>query len=1421
MSSNVIYDSKIVAVQFNVSGSEDVVRESAVPITTYDLFKNNKPFPKGVYDGHLGTTDHTHRCDTCFNNKKYCTGHDGHYNLNYPVLSPLFMGSDLMKWLRLICFRCGNPIIDISMYQQYPKDRRLTEASKAAKYGNKKCQICQEPHPNVVKDKDKPLMITSNIKNEETKLYPHMISTILTRISDSTVEKLGKDIKSHPRKFVLFHIKVTPTTLRPDQKRSAGRSSNNELTTLTQNVFRKNEKLPTYLPDEIDANLEESIYALQEAYYGLVRGSTGKRVMSGGGNTPMNSMAARLRGKEGLHRKHQQGKRVRVVGRTTIVGDPSLGIGQVSIPVKFARTLQVEEIVQEYNKKKLTVFFLNGRQKYPGCSKIIRKDSGVAYTVEDPHAIPEPQIGDIIYRDLINGDVLLYNRQPSLLPSSISGMEVVVTMDPEILTFGMNVISCPFFNADFDGDQMNIYVGSSLSSRIEIERLSGVQNWFIKHAFSSPMIGQADDSIIGTFLLTRHSVKFTKPWAMLIFSSSKKLPDFTSNEYSGRDLMSMCLEDTPINFQRAPTYYKKELAGLIDYDSKDTHVVIERGKHVRGVLDKKSIGKGSIGGIFHLISTKYGEKKALDVIYDMQQLALQYMHQTGFTIGINDFLISKESLTKIHEIESEIIDKSRMITERLNNGKIIPPVGKTVKQFYEEQQIAILRIMDDFAGPMFESADPSTNNLLKLVFSGSKGSINHVYHISSAIGQIVINDKRPKEQFAYARTMPQFPRFCTNPVARGMIMNSYIAGMSPVGCAFNAMNARFDFITKALYTSVTGDSERKSMKNLESININNMRLCVKYNNVIQFLYGEDGLDTRYVIKVRFPTVSISDKELEDGWKYSPSDAKFKNLFEKEYKQVVDDRAEFRRIFLKLEKGKFNEPMSDSKFVSVDIERLVSDSIYAYGEKKPTDEELAVMVNMVDNLCTVIPYIMINEIQEKLRSAIPEYIQEANWGLCVYIRSVLNSQHSLKKLDKIMLEDIIGQIRIKQARALCSYGTAVGVIAAMSFSEPLTQYMLDAHHRTTEGGTSKSAMTTVQEVLGAKKTEKLAAPTMILVPLPKFDSESALNTIANQVEVMKLGSFVRLSQISYEKFGEPVTDQYKHEADSLIKPFIQQNPLLKVPGDLLKWCIRMVLNKTTMIFKNMTLENIVTKLRDVYPELYIVYSSENAKEVIIRVYIRNTFFKAHVEQEAIEDLLDTLHNTIIRGVDKILSAKVTKLMRHEVSDDGSLQRTQNKFCIQTLGTNMADMFKVAAIDPYQIQTDAIDEIQKVLGIEAARQKLFTSIRNLGAGGLNMHHVSIYVDEMTYLGYVTSVEKQGLSKREKNNILLRMGFSSPVQSLEDAAVNAMKDPVQGITSPLLIGDVPRSIGTAYNSFHINENMVKRNTVRPDDWLDAIGL
>jgi DNA-directed RNA polymerase beta' subunit len=319
-------------------------------------------------------------------------------------------------------------------------------------------------------------------------------------------------------------------------------------------------------------------------------------------------------------------------------------------------------------------------------------------------------------------------------------------------------------------------------------------------------------------------------------------------------------------------------------------------------------------------------------------------------------------------------------------------------------------------------------------------------------------------------------------------------------------------------------------------------------------------------------------------------------------------------------------------------------------------------------------------------------------------------------------------------------------------------------------------------------------------------------------MMKFRQFVSKYQLFYESFGNPIHPTYLHEA-AMIKNFMTANPLLKLPGDLVKWCMRFVLNKTNLILKNMSVELIVNKLREVFPGMFVVYTPETSKQIIIRIYFRHGQFKKGNSEANVKAFIDTVLNTTIRGVDRVLNTQVIKLNRTVIAADGSVKTTDEPiYAIQTTGTNLAEVVLIPEIDPFNVQSDSIIEMQEMFGIEAARQKIVTGMRWIGEGTVNIRHLYIYADDMTSTGVVTSVDRSGASRRETNNWLLRIGFSSPTRTLEQAMINSGIDLVQGVTAPLLVGACPR-LGTMYNQFMIDEDMIRNNTTRANDLLDQL--
>lgn len=1409
--SRLLYTSSIEKVTFSLSGSGDIINDSYVSVTNSDLFRNGIPVGQGVCDAHLGTADHSYGCQTCFNGKNDCTGHPGHIDLKYPIYNTMGL-NEMRKWIKLICHACGKPVLAEAQYMQIPRNKRLDEAAKLASSSNKKCVHCNEPHPEVKKDKVEPMLLhaewfdENKRKIKDQRLYPHDIERVLSKLEEDEnkryVTMLVRTEASHPRNLTLRAIQVPGTSIRPDvRKIGGGRSKNDDLTTMLQIILKRNEAIPSIIPAEISPKLEKAIFDLCNAFNDYVKA---------GGEDSMGSIAKRWKGKQGRFRQNQLGKRAHQMCRTVVKGDPRLKVNEFGMPLSFAQTIKVKEYVQDYNKERLMTYVMNGRKRYPGCTKIIKASTGAEYGIESAQDI-ELETGDCIYRDVIDGDIAEINRQPSLMPSNITALKVVVYKDARILALGINVMICSFFNADFDGDAMNIIIYASPESRNEVYEQAGATNWLISHITSSPAIGQVDDSIVGIFELTRSEVAYDKYHAMLLYQNATILPTFTQSSYTGRETVSMLFDETPLNFTRATEFFQEQLVPYVNYDPTEIKVKIENGKLISGVLDKKSISKGAQGGLYHVIANEYSAEKSIDCMFNTQQLAIAHIYLRGFTIGIRDLLIDKEYRKQIEFITSDLVNKSLLLTDKLNNGEIIPPITQTTEEYYESQQIEILKVLDDYTDPILRAIDPKTNALLKLIMCGSKGKFANMFNMVSGAGQKLINGERIRQRYGYKRSLPYFPRFDTSPESRGFIRNSYLAGMNLVEYIVNAMAARFDLISKALSTSITGEQNRKSIKNLESIIINNFRAACKHMNIIQLIFGDNYLDPRKVERCRFPTVSLSNADFA---------AKYENkAFPDEFNALSRDRARYRDLFMQVELMNLNNLFSDERRVGCNVERCIEGIVMLAdaNRKAPEGAQLAECVKAVAEFVEGIPYMFINEIQRARKMPIPAHVAEASWLIQMLVRSHLCANQIIaKKLDLPLILAICAKIQTKLYGALIGPGTAVGIIAAQSFSEPFTQYMLDAHHRSASGGTSKGGIVRAKEVLGAKTLENSLNPAMtIFVHREHSANKAKVQDIANNIEVMRLKNFITLWQIFFEQYGAPVHPKYAHER-AYITEFAKINPLLQPPADLVKWCIRVQLNKTSLILKNMSLELIVTQLREQYPDIYVVYTPENSKVVILRIYLRNVLFKGTINTDMVREFSERLIETVIRGVDGIIATNVVKIMRNEITEDGEIKRGE-VWAIQTNGVNLAGVMCHPDIDPLLLQTDAIREVERVYGIEAAYQKIISELRNL-VDNIYHAHYQIYANEMTFTGRVSSIERSGLAMRESQNVLLKTAFAAPMQSMETAALTGAIDTIMGVSAPLLIGSVPK-IGTIYNRVAIDVDFVREHVENPDKLLEEL--
>lgn len=1504
-----IFHSTIRTVSYKTASDDDTHHESCAIIASSAMFELGKPKPRGVFDSNMGTTDSSYNCATCQLNKEMCHGHPGNFDLKYPCLSPIAM-LEIKKWLKIICFECGNIILSPEEMQailgHIRQSERLDYLVKHMQNQIRKCVVCGRPHPIVKRpEKGKYIFAVKDITADGTSvdipLYPHNIEEIFARIRTETVIALGRNPQSHPRSFVWRTLYIPPPAIRPDTKKSGGRgeSGNDSITSrLKEFIHMHTVDIPTSIPPAIDPKTAAAINKLNELLADiLTKGSDNSK-----------SIAMRLKGKHGRIRDNLLGKRVFGMGRSTIDGSPRLNLDQISIPLFIAQTLQIEEVIQDFNRERLMPFIANGKNRYPGCSCII-KPSGDRFLPDSP--ILKIENGDTIVRDLVNGDYVAYNRQPTLTLSNITSVRVVV--DKTALANGMSVLICPFFNADFDGDQMNVFNYAKQASLNEQIMMTRVASRMVSSTTGAMTIGQSGDSMIGLAKLTQSGVFFNRYHAGLIFGSTICAPHFEEafasagdkGLISGREIVSMTLAQAPINFRGRSVYYDQGAPWMkwmirSPYDAPrrtdDSVVEIVGGRLLRGCLDKPNIGAGA-RSIYQVMVHEFGQLRTLDVIFDMQQAGINYISQHGFTTGVHDFSIDPAEREKIVRGAQGLLTKAHQITRNLDHGRIIPPVDKTIQQFYEEQQIAALRVFDDFHEPIIRSIKhPRANGIFELMASGSKGEIIFMCNMSSVVGLILLGGERIRPNFGFARTLPYFQRFEETPEARGYVGTSFMQGLSSIGCIFNAMLARTDIISRALMTSQTGDQNRKSIKSLESIVTNNYRMTVKGREVVSFVYGGDYFDPRSLETVTYGPAFLSNADFAARYRTEAANPSNAAIFNEEWAAIGRDREEYRRIFKRVENLSVRDKMSADVKLPFNIERLVERLAFAIRREGATggtsdkrakaaakaataaataaavaddpsvevnikravrafeaqsatsaasapasnaDSDYIKVIEMVRKFCDDVPYLFINEDQRRVHGWVPEFISSAATIMRMYIHAELSiarlrampyvREFALVPFVTGLLEGITAIV----TTSLIDPGQAVGIIAAQSFSEPLTQMMLDAYKLSALGHPTKPKMSKCREIMNAYDVHRLSNPMMTIV----LDDEHATSAeraqeVAQQIEMLTFGQLVHSSQIFYERYGEPIHPQYAHES-AIFETFAADNPLLAVPGDLVSWCMRFEIDKNMLVQKNISMAEIVTQLRDKYSDLYLVYTTERADRAIIRAYIRAAglvrFSASAGSQDAegpatsghgkkqvkrgsrgdqglkIQEAYKTILGTIIHGINGIAIAKVEKLVRTRIDEGGAIVDDMARYGIRTRGTNLARVACIPGVRADLTFSDAIQELAATLGIEAARYRIVVEMRGI-VDKCNVRHYMVYADEMTRTGRVTAIERGGLSLREANNVALRAGHAAPVQIFTEAALNNRRDTLSGVSGPLTFGTVPR-IGTLYNAFMVDPDIIKK--------------
>jgi DNA-directed RNA polymerase II subunit RPB1 len=1395
------YFGTIEGIVFSPLGDEDLTAIAAVTITHPDTFTNEKiPRQGGVADAKLGAIDYNYNCGTCQNNKNLCPGHTGKIDLNQPTISPVAIPT-VIKYLRIICHQC---------YELIDQNVSLNKTTT----GTRICKNCGFENPRIIGNDSSIIKMMYGTTQKE--VWPQQYRHILEGIPDSVLAKLRVMPIAHPRKFVLSKLAVSSISTRPDVKQIGGnRSSNDHQTVFYHFIVQNNMKLLPQFPEENkDDKLNKGSKLLWYIIDSCIKESN-KSELSLSFKTPMMndkesseraSLLKKFSGKSGEIRYNMLSKTAFDVSRTVIVGDPTIPIDSLSIPLEAAKTIQIKEKVRPYNIELMQMYLQNAfNGTYPACNVIIKGSSGKEFAVKQNRDKIQLEIGDTIKRDIVTGDWALFNRAPTLFYVSTMRHNIIVSQDPNSKTFRMNETACKPYAADFDGDEMNLVFSANMVSMADSMVMSGMPRFFIGYQHCVPHIENIKDATLGLFMLTRSKAKLTKYQAMKLFANTTMKPSFNDGKeiYTGRELVSMILPS--INYIGSNNFYDEKLAPYIKYEEDEKKIIIKHGKLLSGVLDKK------ISNIYQIIAIEYSSRQAMTTMFNMQQIALAYLTIKGFTVGIKDLLLDPKSEDEIKHITQSIIEESNLVTDRLLQNNIIPPLGQTVQDYYESEQIAILN--HDYVEPMMRGINQD-NSILMLSLCGSTGNLTIIKQIHASYGQRTIGPKRLPQIMSYKRTNPFFPRFATSPESRGFIGTALKHGVKPTEFIAGTQESRVAIINKTMLTAVTGAQSRINVKNLENIFITNIGVCETSEFIVEQAFGDTGIDPRLLEPVKFPTVLLSNADFEKKY----------NVNKEEFAQLTIDRNEFRRIFLTLEQIQANVKFNDVQLLPVNTNRIYEDVLFDIFDA-PTDtdkiesvtqseEELKDMRSMVKEFCDTIYYVFYNDTWKAKRGYVAPAFKSALFLTCINIRSILFTSN-LMKITKVLLNGILHRIKSKLIESIFEYGTGIGVITAMSVSEPSTQLTLHSIRADVRARISKkSPIQSFKEIVGVVSLEKAQDPTMTM-KLQEGVTLDRAREIANFIEMLKLNDFVKEWQVFYEKYGLPVHPQFKHE-QKIITEF-ERIIINAPPSDLIHWCIRFELDMYNLILKNMTLDQIILSLYKNYSDIHIVYTSDNdSTAIVLRIYIRSIAGIGTLKE--VHDLGENLLNSVVRGVQGVVSAYVdNNTSTNKIKEDGTISPV-NIYSIKTNGVNIMGIFclqyKFPEIDYTTLQTDNIMETVEMFGISAARSKIISEMSTV-LGGLYYGHYNLIASLMTIQGKCSSISNSGPEKRGANS-LLRLAHHKPIRVLEKMLTHGEKVMIDGISPHLIVGSIPH-IGSFYNQIGVNIKFVQERTKTVESILD----
>ena len=1011
---------------------------------------------------------------------------------------------------------------------------------------------------------------------------------------------------------------------------------------------------------------------------------------------------------------------------------------------------------------------------------------------------------------------------------------------------------------------MNLHMPQDDESEIELRHLAAVPYQLISPANNNSIIGVFQDSLIGSYLFTRENIKFTPREAMNLLAAYPRVNEtlFKSGEdVTNFDVLSQILPPLTLKYKKKAFGEKNPNE---DYATSNNVVEIRNGRMMRGQIDKSVLGGGGVG-LIQRVCNDFGNIAAADFIDGLQNIITEYMKSHAYSVGISDLIANKTTNTQIVDVITKKKTEVKNLIDQVHLGIFENKTGKSNEAEFEAKVSNILNTATSEAGGIGTKSLNSSNRFIGLVLSGSKGSDLNISQMISCLGQQAIEGKRISYGFD-SRTLPHFNKFDDGPLARGFIESSFISGLSPEELFFHAMGGRIGLIDTAVKTSQTGYIQRRLIKGMEDLKVEyDMTVRNGKQRIIQFTYGDDGIDTIKVENQSLPLVAMSLDEI-----YAHFHMPLDNSSETEQSSIT---AFTKTAYAKMKKEKATttKKIHDLIDYMIEMRDLIIEQVFNRLDNKNVQMPVSFthIINNVqaqqqinqNSMVDLTPIEAMDMISAAFRQLENIFYAPPTLLFKVMYYYYLSPKELLlvKRFNRSALTILLSVINLQYKRSIVAPGEMVGMVSAQSIGEPTTQLTLNTFH--SAGVASKSNATRgvprIEEILSLSENPKNPSITIYF----KEDDEGTPERVQEfipMIEHTKLSEVVETVEVCFDpddlntlvEQDRAVMSQYQ-EFEKLIEECVRDSVSVAttgvpdVPGgggatgsaaaaaaaanaSKSKWIIRIKIDAEAMLDKKLTMDDIHFAIKNSYGnEVSCAFSDYNDDHLVFRLRMENIAQSKksgggaaggnkqnpldqsdHIYMiKSFQDQL--LNNIVLRGVKGIKKVMVRKIKNTLVKSEGVYTK-KDSWVLDTMGTNLVHMLGLDYIDTKRTVSNDIQEVYRVFGIEAARQAIFNELAEVfDDSPINYHHVSLLCDRMTVSSSMISIFRHGINSDDIGP-LAKASFEETPEMFLKAARHAELDPMRGISANVMCGQEGYYGTSAFQVLVNMDEMMKQESV-----------